>query len=178
MSDTQIRGDASSRAPRPTEGGWLNRLDRKRVAGPFLPGHNLCPQDPRRRPFMQAPMTIRVPGQSAPRSIRPRPSFWGRTNTAQSNRDLPATASSIRAMVTRRSGQCRKSWQPWKGRKSAIVFSSGMAAISATVMALVDRGAHVVASADLYGGTYNLFNQEFPTFGMSATLQSAGSRRD
>jgi cystathionine beta-lyase/cystathionine gamma-synthase len=57
-----------------------------------------------------------------------------------------------------------------EGAESALVFSSGMAAITSTVMALVDKNAHVVASSDLYGGTYNLFNQEFPTFGMSATM--------
>ena len=54
-----------------------------------------------------------------------------------------------------------------EGAESALVFSSGMAAITATVMALMDKGAHVVASNELYGGTYNLFNHEFPTFGMS-----------
>ena len=54
-----------------------------------------------------------------------------------------------------------------EGAESAIVFSSGMAAITASVMALLDKGAHVVASNELYGGTYNLFNHEFPTFGMS-----------
>lgn len=51
--------------------------------------------------------------------------------------------------------------------ESALVFSSGMAAITASVMAMLDKGAHVVASNELYGGTYNLFNNEFPTFGMS-----------
>jgi cystathionine beta-lyase/cystathionine gamma-synthase len=54
-----------------------------------------------------------------------------------------------------------------EGAESALVFSSGMAAITASVMALMDKGAHVVASNELYGGTYNLFNNEFPTFGMS-----------
>jgi cystathionine beta-lyase/cystathionine gamma-synthase len=57
-----------------------------------------------------------------------------------------------------------------EGAESAIVFSSGMAAITATVLAMVDKGAHLVAASDLYGGTYNLFNQEFPTLGMSSTL--------
>lgn len=56
-----------------------------------------------------------------------------------------------------------------EGAESALVFSSGMAAITASVMALVDKGAHVVASNELYGGTYNLFNQEFPTLGMSVS---------
>lgn len=54
--------------------------------------------------------------------------------------------------------------------ESAIVFSSGMAAITASVMALVDKGAHVVASNELYGGTYQLFNTEFPSMGMSASF--------
>jgi cystathionine beta-lyase/cystathionine gamma-synthase len=57
-----------------------------------------------------------------------------------------------------------------EGAESAIVFSSGMAAITSTILALVDKGAHVVASSDLYGGTYNLFNQEFPTLGMTANM--------
>jgi cystathionine beta-lyase/cystathionine gamma-synthase len=55
-----------------------------------------------------------------------------------------------------------------EGAESALVFSSGMAAITASVMALMDKGAHIVASNELYGGTYNLFNHELPTFGMSA----------
>ena len=54
--------------------------------------------------------------------------------------------------------------------ESAIVFSSGMAAITSTVLTLMDKGAHVVASNELYGGTHNLFNQELPSLGMSATL--------
>jgi cystathionine beta-lyase/cystathionine gamma-synthase len=54
--------------------------------------------------------------------------------------------------------------------ESAIVFSSGMAAITSTVLTLMDKGAHAVASNELYGGTYNLFNQELPSLGMSATL--------
>jgi len=37
------------------------------------------------------------------------------------------------------------------------------------VMALLDKGAHVVSTNELYGGTYNLFNHEFPTFGMSVS---------
>jgi len=56
-----------------------------------------------------------------------------------------------------------------EGAQSALVFSSGMAAITASVMALLDKGAHVVASNELYGGTYNLFNHEFPTMGLSVS---------
>jgi cystathionine gamma-lyase len=37
-------------------------------------------------------------------------------------------------------------------------FASGMAA-TATMLELLDRGAHIVASDDLYGGTYRLFTR-------------------
>lgn len=40
----------------------------------------------------------------------------------------------------------------------AHAFASGLAAIS-TVLELLDAGAHVVASDDLYGGTYRLFER-------------------
>lgn len=56
-----------------------------------------------------------------------------------------------------------------EGAESALVFSSGMAAITATIMAMMDKGAHIVASNELYGGTYNLFNQELPTLNMSVS---------
>jgi cystathionine beta-lyase/cystathionine gamma-synthase len=35
---------------------------------------------------------------------------------------------------------------------------------------MVDRGAHVVASDELYGGTYNLFHHELPSLGVSVTF--------
>ena len=41
---------------------------------------------------------------------------------------------------------------------SGFAFASGMAAINA-VIDLLDHGAHVIASDDLYGGTYRLFEQ-------------------
>ncbi len=40
----------------------------------------------------------------------------------------------------------------------AYAFASGMAAI-ATVLELAENGAHIIASSDLYGGTYRLFEQ-------------------
>ena len=54
--------------------------------------------------------------------------------------------------------------------ESALVFASGMAAITTTLLALLDRGAHVVTSRDLYGGTYNFFNEDLSQYGMSATF--------
>jgi len=40
----------------------------------------------------------------------------------------------------------------------ACAFASGLAAIS-TVLELLDAGAHIVASDDLYGGTFRLFER-------------------
>jgi len=43
-----------------------------------------------------------------------------------------------------------------EGGRAGFAFASGLAA-SATVLDLLDTGAHVVAMDDLYGGTYRLF---------------------
>lgn len=54
--------------------------------------------------------------------------------------------------------------------ESALVLSSGMAAISCALLALSDAGGHIVASSELYGGTYAFFNAELPGLGRSSTL--------
>jgi cystathionine gamma-lyase len=45
-----------------------------------------------------------------------------------------------------------------EGGAQAFAFASGLAAIS-TVLELLDAGAHVVASDDLYGGSFRLFDK-------------------
>jgi cystathionine gamma-lyase len=47
-------------------------------------------------------------------------------------------------------------------------FASGMAAIS-TCMSLLKQGDHIVASDDLYGGTYRVFERVFRDFGLDYT---------
>lgn len=54
--------------------------------------------------------------------------------------------------------------------EDAETFSSGMGAISTTLLALLNEGDHMVASADIYGGTYGLLTQEFNRFGISTTM--------
>jgi len=50
------------------------------------------------------------------------------------------------------------------------LFASGMAAISTTLMGLLSQGDHVVASADVYGGTYGLMTEDLPRFGIEVSM--------
>lgn len=52
----------------------------------------------------------------------------------------------------------------------AIVFSSGMAAISTTLFALLKQGDHAVFQNDLYGGTHHAITQELKKSGIAYTL--------
>ena len=51
----------------------------------------------------------------------------------------------------------------------AVVCGSGMAAITATLLAMVKPGDRIVASNGLYGRTTQLLNQELPRFGVQTT---------
>jgi cystathionine beta-lyase/cystathionine gamma-synthase len=57
-----------------------------------------------------------------------------------------------------------------EGAEDGDLFSSGMAAISTTLMGLLSQGDHIVASSDVYGGTYGLMTEELPRFGISTTM--------
>jgi methionine-gamma-lyase len=56
--------------------------------------------------------------------------------------------------------------------ESSIVFSSGMAAISSTLLAMLDKGSHIVSSRDIYGGTYNFLYEDLDRYGMSVSFTS------
>ncbi len=55
-----------------------------------------------------------------------------------------------------------------------LAFASGMAAISA-IMTLLEKGDHVVACDDVYGGTYRLFNSVLRKFGLEFTFVDASA---
>lgn len=52
--------------------------------------------------------------------------------------------------------------------KYATTFSSGMAAISATLLTF-SKGDHIIICKHVYGGTYQLANEVFPRFGIEVT---------
>tara|TARA_R110002050_G_scaffold223338_2_gene359179 strand:- start:41480 stop:42649 length:1170 start_codon:yes stop_codon:yes gene_type:complete len=51
--------------------------------------------------------------------------------------------------------------------EAAMIFGSGMAAVSTALMAFLRAGDHIVLQKTLYGGTYNLVTEEFQKFGIS-----------
>ncbi|HKU23097.1 MAG TPA: aminotransferase class I/II-fold pyridoxal phosphate-dependent enzyme [Terriglobales bacterium] len=54
--------------------------------------------------------------------------------------------------------------------EAALLFASGMAAITTTVLALVRAGDHIVAQADLYGGAMKFFSHWLPKFGVESSF--------
>tara|TARA_B110000014_G_C20079094_1_gene563615 strand:+ start:159 stop:1331 length:1173 start_codon:yes stop_codon:yes gene_type:complete len=57
-----------------------------------------------------------------------------------------------------------------EGAEDGELFASGMAAISTVMMGLLSNGDHVVASPDVYGGTYGLMTEELPRFGINVSM--------
>ncbi len=50
--------------------------------------------------------------------------------------------------------------------ESALVFGSGMAAVSTSLLAFLQKGDHVIFQKSLYGGTFNLVQEVFEKFGI------------
>ena len=59
-----------------------------------------------------------------------------------------------------------------EGGRFGFAYASGMAAISG-VMQLLSSGDHVVVADDLYGGSYRLFTQVMPRFGVRFSFVDA-----
>ena len=57
-----------------------------------------------------------------------------------------------------------------EGADAALLFSSGMAAISTSMLALVKTGDHIVAQRDIYGGVTKLLSQWLPKMGIETTF--------
>src|SRR6202163_2475907 len=57
-----------------------------------------------------------------------------------------------------------------EGVDAALTFSSGMGAITTTLMALLKTGDHVVAQRDIYGGVHKFFSQWLPKMGIETTF--------
>ena len=53
-----------------------------------------------------------------------------------------------------------------EGAEEGLIFGSGMAAISTSLLAFLKQGDHVVLQNDLYGGTTNLVVEHFDNYGI------------
>jgi O-acetylhomoserine (thiol)-lyase len=57
-----------------------------------------------------------------------------------------------------------------EGGVAALGTASGQAAVATTLLSLVKAGQHIVAPAQLYGGTIDLLTDSFDDFGIEVTL--------
>ena len=54
-----------------------------------------------------------------------------------------------------------------EGADGALLFASGMGAITSAIFALVKAGDHIVAQRDIYGGTTKFLSQWLPKLGVN-----------
>jgi cystathionine gamma-synthase len=57
-----------------------------------------------------------------------------------------------------------------EGAEKALCFGSGMAAISTLLLSQLSHGDHVVATRELYGGTFEFLDKLLPRWGVSVTF--------
>jgi cystathionine beta-lyase/cystathionine gamma-synthase len=57
-----------------------------------------------------------------------------------------------------------------EGTDAALLFSSGMSAITTSILALVKTGDHIVAQRDIYGGVTKFLSQWLPKMGIETTF--------
>ena len=62
--------------------------------------------------------------------------------------------------------------------EAGMIFGSGMAAISHTLLALLQKGDHIVFPETLYGGTYNFIVKELPKFGIEYSFAKGFSKAE
>jgi len=57
-----------------------------------------------------------------------------------------------------------------EGAESALLFSSGMAAITTAILTVVKKGDHIVCQRDIFGGTMKFLTEWLPKFGVETTF--------
>ncbi|QVY66978.1 PLP-dependent aspartate aminotransferase family protein [Polaribacter sp. Q13] len=62
--------------------------------------------------------------------------------------------------------------------EDALIFGSGMAAISAALFAFLQKGDHVVVQQVIYGGTYNFIVSEFDKYGIEYSFTESDKVAD
>lgn len=62
--------------------------------------------------------------------------------------------------------------------EDALIFSSGMAAISSAMLGFLKRGDHVLIQQVIYGGTYNFVVKEFEKYGIEYSFTESDNVKD
>ena len=60
-----------------------------------------------------------------------------------------------------------------EGAEAAIATASGMAAVSAALLATVETGDHVIATTGLYSGSHNLLTKDLARYGIKTSIVEA-----
>jgi len=61
-----------------------------------------------------------------------------------------------------------------EGAEDCLLFDSGMSAVTAPLLALLEKGDHVVLTDDAYGQTINFCTRHLSRFGIDATITKMG----
>ncbi|MBG7612302.1 PLP-dependent transferase [Polaribacter sp. BAL334] len=62
--------------------------------------------------------------------------------------------------------------------EDALIFSSGMAAISAALFGFLQKGDHIIVQQIIYGGTFNFMVNEFEKFGIEYSFTESDKIED
>jgi len=62
--------------------------------------------------------------------------------------------------------------------EAGLIFGSGMAAISHTMLAFLQKGDHVVVQKTIYGGAFNFMVEEFPKYGIEYDFTDGFAEND
>lgn len=57
-----------------------------------------------------------------------------------------------------------------EGGEKSLIFSSGMGAITSTLMTFVSSGDHILCNSSIYGETFDVLKKLLPRFGVDSTL--------
>lgn len=60
-----------------------------------------------------------------------------------------------------------------EGGIGALALASGAAAVTYSILAIAQRGDHIVSQNTIYGGSYNLFEHTLPGYGITTTFVNA-----
>jgi len=66
----------------------------------------------------------------------------------------------------------------FEGAEAGLAFSSGMAAVFASIAGLLSSGDHIVAFRSIFGSTHQLFTQLLPRWGITTTYVDASRPED